>query len=34
MQKLPITTNLNEIDTYILQGQAIFNFHKQIKKIL
>ena len=34
MQKLPITTNLNEIDAYMLQGQAIFNFHTQIKKIL
>ena len=34
MQKLPITTNLNEIDVYLLQGQAIFNFHTQIKKIL
>jgi hypothetical protein len=34
MQKLPITTNLNEIDAYILHGQAIFNFHTQIKKIL
>jgi hypothetical protein len=34
MQKLPISTNLNEIDAYMLQGQAIFNFHTQIKKIL
>jgi len=34
MQLLPITTNRNEIDIQILQGNAVFNFHRQIEKIL
>ena len=34
MQLLPISTNRNEIDIQILQGNAVFNFHRQIEKIL
>ena len=34
MQKLPIVSKLNEIDVKKIQGQSIFDFYKQIEKIL
>ena len=34
MQKLPIVSKLNDIDVKKIQGQSIFDFYKQIEKIL